>query len=584
MLSANAMTVLERRYLQRDATGRLIEDPAAMFRRVAAHVAMAERCYPQGKEQYWQEIFYQMMDGLEFLPNSPTLINAGRQRGQLAACFVLPVEDSMESIFETLKHTALIHQSGGGTGFSFSRLRPAGDIVRSTGGISSGPLSFMKIYDVATEVIKQGSARRGANMAVLRADHPDIEEFIVAKRSHDQLNNFNLSVGVPDLFMEAVAAGGSFALVNPRTNQTVRTVDARRLFELLVTAAWENGEPGILFLDRINALNPTPALGVFESTNPCAEQPLLPYESCNLGSLNLVKMLRRQGRQWAIDFAKLEQTVRAAVRFLDNVIDVNYFPLERIKVMTLGNRKIGLGVMGFADMLIYLGIPYNTREAVRTAETVMAFIDKAAGSASAMLAQERGAFPNFADSIYALQGLPLLRNATVTTIAPTGTISIIAGCSSGIEPLYAVALTRNVMECDILADINPVFLDFARIYGFATPQILERVSRAGTVRAVDGIPEQIRQCFVTAHEIEPAWHIRVQAAFQQYTHNAVSKTINYPHDASVQDIREGFWLAYRHKCKGITVYRDSSRAAQVLTSGVPHTACEIMKDGGCATL
>lgn len=581
MLSSNAMTILERRYLWRDETGQLIEDPEAMFRRVAAHVARAERYYPQGNEPYWAESFYRMMAGLEFLPNSPTLMNAGKERGQLAACFVLPIEDSLESIFETLKHTALIHQSGGGTGFSFSRLRPAGDLVNSTMGISSGPLSFMTIYNIATEVVKQGSARRGANMAVLRVDHPDIEEFIVVKRKRDQLNNFNLSVGVTDLFMEAVASGNSFALINPHTKQTVRRVDARKLFDLLVSTAWENGEPGIVFLDRINEANSTPELGSFESTNPCGEQPLLPYESCNLGSLNLVKMLKKQGQQWSIDFAKLEHTVQAAVRFLDDVIDVNHFPLEQIQAMTLANRKIGLGVMGFADMLLYLGIPYDSQEAVNTAEKLMTFIDKKAMQASATLAQERGAFPNFSNSVYAVKGLSPLRNATVTTIAPTGTISIIAGCSSGIEPLFAIALTRNVMDRDILADINPVFLALAREYGFDTPEILEKVSRQGTIRQMENIPAHIRKCFVTAHEIAPEWHIRIQAAFQQYTQNAVSKTINYPHAASVQDIRDGFWLAYKHRCKGITVYRDGSRTEQVLTSGVQHTHCEITTGRSC---
>lgn len=583
MLSQNALTVLERRYLQRDETGRLIEDPDAMFCRVAAHVAKAERYYPQGNEKYWTDIYYQMMTSLEFLPNSPVLMNAGTEQGQLAACFVLPIEDSMESIFETLKHTALIHQKGGGTGFSFSRLRPAGDIVRSTRGVSSGPLSFMTIYDVAAEVIKQGSARRGANMAVLRVDHPDIEQFIIVKRKRDLLNNFNLSVGVTDSFMAAVESGNSVALINPRNGQPVRTVDARKLFDLLVSAAWENGEPGILFLDRINEANPTPEIGVFESTNPCAEQPLLPYESCTLGSLNLVRMLQKQGREWTIDYDKMARAIKGAVRFLDSVIDVNYFPIQQIRHMTLGNRKIGLGVMGFADMLIYLGIPYNSPRAVQTAETLMAFINRTAVAASTELARERGAFPNFEDSIFATGGLPL-RNAAITTIAPTGTISIIAGCSSGIEPLYAVALSRNVMDRDILADINPVFLDLARIYGFDTPQILEIVSREGTVRNVDGIPAHIQNCFVTAHEIEPYWHIRVQAAFQQYTHNAVSKTINYPHTASIQDIWEGFWLAYRHKCKGVTVYRDGSRAEQVLTSGVHHSECEIRSGKNCGIL
>lgn len=583
MLSENAKTLLARRYLRRDQAGRIAEDADAMFHRVASHVASAERFTPGGDEHYWRDRFYGMMSSLEFLPNSPTLINAGGERGQLSACFVLPVEDCLEGIFETLKHTALIHQSGGGTGFSFSRLRPAGDIVSSTKGVSSGPLSFMKIYDVATEVVKQGSVRRGANIAVLRVDHPDVEEFIAVKRKTDQLNNFNLSVGVTDVFMEAVEKGEAFALINPRNGQIVRRVAARGLFDLLVSAAWESGEPGILFLDRINEANPTPALGVFESTNPCAEQPLLPYESCNLGSLNLVKMLFKRGCTWDIDYAKLENTIHAAVRFLDNVIDVNCFPIEQIRTVTLGNRKIGLGIMGFADMLIYLGVPYNTQAAVETAEKVMAFIDKTATAASEDLAKERGTFPNFARSIYAAKGLPPLRNATVTTIAPTGSISIIAGCSSGIEPLYAVALTRNVMDRTSLVDINPAFLELAGCFGFNTPEVLDQVMREGAACNIAQIPEKLRKCFVTAHEISPEWHIRLQAAFQRHTQNAVSKTINYPHAASVEDIREGFWLAYRHGCKGVTVYRDGSRAEQVLISGLQGTHCEMRTGNNCDT-
>lgn len=582
MLSENALKVLERRYLRRDATGGLIEDPAGMFQRVATHVAGAEKLHKQGNEFHWREKFYRMMSGLEFLPNSPTLMNAGRDRGQLAACFVLPIEDSMESIFETLKHMALIQQSGGGTGFSFSRLRPARDLVRSTMGVSSGPLSFMTVYDVATEVIKQGSARRGANMAVLRIDHPDVEDFIRVKSKRDRLNNFNLSVGITDGFMQAVAGGESYSLVNPRTGREARRVDARNLFDLLTGSAWENGEPGILFLDRINEANPTPALGEFECTNPCGEQPLLPYESCNLGSLNLVKMLQKPGpRRWEIDFSKLEDAVHTAVRFLDNVIDVNYFPLADIRAMTLANRKIGLGVMGLADMLIYLGIPYNSPEAVQTAETVMAFIHKAALAASVKLAEERGSFPNFRRSVYPAKGFSALRNATLTTIAPTGTISIIAGCSSGIEPLFAVALSRNVLDRDVLADINPVFLVLAREYGFDQPEILAKVAREGTISRVEGIPEHVRACFVTAHDIDPQWHIRMQAAFQRYTHNAVSKTINYPAGASVEDVRRGFWLAFRHGCKGLTVYRDGSRAEQVLSFGVQTTHCETITGRSC---
>jgi ribonucleoside-diphosphate reductase alpha chain len=575
------MRILERRYLLRDTQGQIIEDPAGMFLRVASHIATAERLFPSGDEHYWRPKFYELMSGLEFLPNSPTLMNAGRLRGQLAACFVLPIEDTLESIFETLKNAALIHKSGGGTGFSFSRLRPAGAKVKSTMGAASGPVSFMIVYDAATEVVKQGSSRRGANMAVLRVDHPDIEEFITVKRSRGRLNNFNLSVGITDAFMQAVEAGGEFSLIHPGTGQIVRSVAARWLFELIVTTAWENGEPGVLFLDRVNAANPTPVLGEIESSNPCGEQPLLPYESCNLGSINLVKMLHKSAEGWQIDYTKFKDVIQTAIRFLDNAIDVNVFPLEETRMITLGNRKIGLGVMGFADLLIYLGIPYNTEAAVCKAEEIMGFIAAESVRTSEQLAKERGAFPNFAQSIYAAAGKLPLRNATTTTIAPTGTISIIAGCSSGIEPLFAIAFTRNVMEHELLKDINPVFLELATEYNFADQRILAEVGKRGIVANVEGIPAKIRSTFITAHEIAPEWHIRIQAAFQKFTHNAVSKTINYPHDAAIEDVGQGFRLAYQYGCKGLTVYRDGSRAEQVLTRGLRNTHCELTTGDIC---
>lgn len=582
MLSENAREVLRQRYLFRDEKGQVIEKPDGMFRRVAWHIASVERLFPAGDMEFWGRKYYELMSRLEFLPNSPTLMNAGRPRGQLSACFVLPIEDNLESIFETLKNTALIHQSGGGTGFSFSRLRPVGDVVRSTMGTTSGPISFMTVYNTATEVVKQGSVRRGANMAVLRVDHPDIEEFITVKRNRDRLNNFNLSVGITDAFMAAVEADEPFELIHPSSGAVVQVVQARRIFDLITRMAWENGEPGVLFLDRINAVNPTPSLGSFESSNPCGEQPLLPYESCNLGSINLVKMLKRStSGGWELDFAKFRDTIHAAIRFLDSAIDVNSFPLEKTREITLANRKIGLGVMGFADMLIYLGIPYNSEAAVNKAEKIMGFMDEQSVLASEELAGERGAFPNFTQSTYAAAGRKPLRNATTTTIAPTGSISIIAGCSSGIEPLFAIAFTRNVLNNNLLADINPVFLTLAAEYKFDNPQILKQVRKEGIATVVEGIPPQIRRCFITAYEIAPEWHIRIQAAFQQYTHNAVSKTINYPTDATVIDVEKGFLLAYQYGCKGLTVYRDGSRAEQVLTRGLQNNHCELTTGCSC---
>ncbi|MBK7552230.1 MAG: adenosylcobalamin-dependent ribonucleoside-diphosphate reductase [Syntrophaceae bacterium] len=557
----NAMEVLKKRYLVKDDERNIVETPGELFRRVARHVAKAEKGFKSAvSPAEAEEAFFDRMRDLSFLPNSPTLMNAGTALGQLSACFVLPVSDSIDGIFGALHHMAKIHQSGGGTGFSFSHLRPKGDLVKTTKGKASGPVSFMGIFDAATGVIVQGGRRRGANMGILRCDHPDIMEFIEAKIDRGRFANFNLSVGVTDRFMEAVRRNRGFDLLNPGTGKRVRTVRARTIFDLIVYGAWRTGDPGLLFLDTINRQNPTPAVGRLEATNPCGELPLLPYESCNLGSLNLARMVK-DGRP---DWERMAETIRWGVRFLDNVIEVNHFPLEQIGAITRANRKIGLGVMGFADMLIRLGIPYGSAEAERFARRLMAFVRRESLKASAQLAAERGVFPNYAKSIYARRNLPL-RNATVNTVAPTGTISIIAGCSSGIEPLFAISYVRNVLSGTRLFEINPIFEKVARARGIYRREILAEIARWGSLRRVRGIPRDIKRVFVTAFDVEPDQHLRVQAAFQENCDNSVSKTINLPAESTIDDVRNVYLAAHRLRCKGITIYRYGSRAEQVLS-------------------
>ena len=558
-LTVNAVKVLERRYLLKDDQGHVVETPRHMMRRVARAVAAADARYGEDAAAT-EERFFEMLSHLEFLPNSPTLMNAQTPLGQLAGCFVLPVGDSILEIFDALKAMAMVHQSGGGTGFSFSRLRPKGDIVRSTGGEASGPVSFMGIFDAATNVIKQGGRRRGANMAILRVDHPDVLEFVMAKLDGGRLRNFNISVAAPDSFMEAVKRDEHYDLVNPRSGEAVGRQSARHVFDLITMAAWQCGDPGMVFIDEVNRHNPTPRVGLIESTNPCGEQPLLPYESCNLGSINLGRMVADR----EVDRDRLGQTVDRAVHFLDNVIDVTRFPLPETQRLTLANRKIGLGVMGFAEMLIRLRVPYASDRALQVADEVMGFINERSHRASHDIAARRGSFPNFDGSTWQQAGWDAMRNATVTTIAPTGTISIIAGCSSGIEPLFALSYYRNIMEGSRLLEENELFREAATLRGFYSRDLAAEVARRGSVAGMEQVPEDVRRVFVTAFDVPPAWHVKMQAAFQKHTDNAVSKTINLPAAATHDDVREAYMLAYDLRCKGITIYRYGSVAGQVL--------------------
>lgn len=571
-LSKNALTVLERRYLIKNGEGVVIETVEELFRRVAGAIAASDRRYDENDDcEALADSFYRMMTNLEFLPNSPTLMNAGRPLGQLSACFVLPVEDTMEGIFETIKQAALIHKSGGGTGFSFSRLRPCGSAVNSTGGVASGPISFMKVFNMATEAVKQGGTRRGANMGILRVDHPDIMEFIHCKTNNKEITNFNISVGLTEKFMNAVEAEKDYELVDPHGGRVTGTLNAREVFECIVDAAWHNGEPGIIFLDRLNRDNVVPKAGEIESTNPCGEQPLLPYESCNLGSINLTKMLREENGVYSFDWDKLKATAKKAVHFLDNVIDANKYPLKEIDFMTKQTRKVGLGVMGWADALLRLKIPYNSEQAVRLAETVMRAVTEAGREESRELAKARGTFPLFQESTLD-QELPQ-RNATVTTIAPTGTLSLLASCSSGVEPIFGYVYIRNIMDGTEMIEVNPILREVLEERGLYSDELMKKIAKQGSLEGIEEIPEEIRRVFVSAHEVSPEFHIRMQAAFQRHTDNAVSKTVNFCNSATREEVAEVYKLAFRLGCKGVTIYRDGSRSEQVLNIG------KVKKDG-----
>jgi ribonucleoside-diphosphate reductase alpha chain len=582
-LTVNALEVLRQRYLLRDESERIIESPAQLYKRVAKAISKPDKKYG-GNPKESEKVFYDMMSRLEFIPNTPTLFNAGTRLGQLSACFVLPVEDSLVGIFTAAKNMALIEQSGGGVGFDFSRLRPKGDIVKSTKGIASGPVSFMRIFDTGTEIIKAGGKRRGAMMAILRVDHPDVLEFITSKQQPGFLANFNISVAVTDEFTKTLEENGEYWLVNPRNKEKTRKLVARDVWNLIAKSAWMSGDPGVVFIDEINRHNPTPEVGMMESTNPCGEQPLLPYESCNLGSIDLSKMVEEGKTNWE----KLRETVRNAVHFLDNVVSANKYPLKETKEITLANRKIGLGVMGFADMLIKLGIPYNTEQSLRTGEEIMKFIEQEGHRKCVELAEERGSFPNFAKSTWK-DKYRAFRNATVTTVAPTGTISIIAGCSSGIEPIFAISFIRNVLSGTRLFETNPLFEAMAKERGFYSAKLLEEIARTGSVQKIEGVPEDVRRLFVTALDIQPEWHVRMQAVFQKNTDNAVSKTVNLPTEATVEDIRKIYELAWKLKCKGVTVFRYGSKPEQVLYIGEVKTdkgkfvSLDPEYAGGCPT-
>lgn len=590
-LSENAIKVLEKRYLKRDKDGNCVETPADMFKRVASTIAAGDLKFgkTQADVDALTKRFYNMITNRYFMPNSPTLMNAGRELGQLAACFVLPVEDSLEGIFETVKNTALIHKSGGGTGFSFSRLRPKNSVVRSTMGVSSGPVSFMEVFNAATEAVKQGGTRRGANMGILRVDHPDILDFINCKSDNNKLNNFNISVAVTDKFMEALKAGTDYDLINPQNGEVVNRMSAKKVFDMIVDGAWRNGEPGIIFIDKMNSDNPTPHIGQIESTNPCGEVPLLAYEACNLGSINLGMMVDETPEGSKINWERLADTTRTAIRFLDNVIEVNNYPLPKISEMVRNNRKIGLGVMGWADMLMKMGLSYASEEGTKLGAQIMEFIDYASKCESIELSKERGRFNNFSGSVYDNKKFLTnkyagksagiisddkwadldsqiekfgIRNATTTCIAPTGTISMIASASGGVEPLFGLVFSRLIMDGTEMLEINPIFKDYMIKKGLYSEDLMREIAKTGSVAHVDGISDEIKHIFVTAHDVSPYWHVKMQAAFQLHTDNAVSKTVNFEEHATRQDIEEAYILAYENNLKGITVYRNNSRQFQ----------------------
>ncbi len=612
-LSENAKKVLERRYLKRDKDGNCTETPADMFRRVAMAIASGDLKF--GKSQAdvdkLAERFYDFITKCYFMPNSPTLMNAGRELGQLAACFVLPVEDSLEGIFETVKNTALIHKSGGGTGFSFSRLRPKNSVVKSTMGVSSGPVSFMEVFNAATEAVKQGGTRRGANMGILRVDHPDILDFINCKSDNNKLNNFNISVAITDKFMEALKKGEDYDLVNPQNNQVVAKLNAKKVFDLIVDGAWRNGEPGIIFIDKMNSDNPTPLVGQIESTNPCGEVPLLAYEACNLGSINLGRMVVEGSNGPEIDWKTLADTTRTAIRFLDNVIAVNNYPLPQISEMVQNNRKIGLGVMGWADMLMKMGISYSSEEGIKLASQIMEFIDYESKCESIELSKERGRFNNFKGSIYDGRNFLYnkykgksagkisdeqwkeldsqiekygIRNATTTCIAPTGTISMIASASGGVEPLFGLVFSRLIMDGTEMLEVNPIFKEYAIKHGFYSESLMKEIAKTGSVAHIAGVPEDAKKIFVTAHDVSPYWHVKMQAAFQLHTDNAVSKTVNFEEHATREDIEQAYILAYENNLKGITVYRNNSRQFQPMNLDAKKSEAQVEAEKSMKTV